>query len=795
MPAPAEPQPGATRPGRGVADPASGAALHALADSASGAAEARDRLELALRHSHTVLFTLDTDLRIGWISEVVGMPREAVIGRRMSELLGPLEGEPLEAIARRVLDTRDPIDFEPTVTWVGQPRTYAARVSPVLTGGVAHHLSVAITDVTELRVSEQREQEVRSTLALALGATGTIAFGADRDGRFLWTAALPEPWEASLVGHVVDDLFPGLTAEREALARRRILDGATRAEFDATIDADERERTYRVVLAPRIEGGERVGVVGTATDVTALRDAERQARLQADQLEALVARRTADLAASEERFRASLDATLDTLAICSAVRDEAGAIADFRVDYANPSWCAVYGNGMRDATGLLLHRDFPYFRPRFMRHVAAVETSEPLRALVGVPADGDVREFEYQLTPFHDGFIAASRDVTERVDAERRLRRSEQRLRDLIEGVDAIVWDEDIRTGLIWVSRQAETMLGYPAEAWTQDADLWRRVIETTDRERVVALLDGPESGEVEYSAVRADGAVRRLRDRMTVVRDEAGTIVRRYGLTMDVTSLRELEVKAFSAERLDALGRFAGQIAHDVDNILWGVELFAQYARKTAVAGGDPVPDLDRVIDGLAHGSSLTRSLLDFARSRPGTPAPLDLGAVIRGFSPIIERLAGPAIALGIDVVEDPAVIVADRAAMEQVLLNLCTNALQAMPDGGRLAISLAIRQLGAAASADAGLPRGRYAELAVQDTGRGMAPDTLGRLGEPFFTTRDGGTGLGLSGVYGIVRTFGGTVRVASRQGEGSTFTILLPITRRQVAPRPEVRRGSSM
>lgn len=779
MPVPAESEPGAP-PDR------------SLADAAREAAEARDRLELALEHSHTILFTLDLDLRIRWVSDVVGMPREAVLGRRMSEVIGEAEGTPLEDIARAVLAAGEPHDFEPDVTWVGVPRVYAARMSPILRDGTAVELSVAITDITELRAAERRQAEVRSALTMALGATGTIAYGQDREGRFEWTVGLPTAWEERFVGRTPADVFPGTFERLEAAARHQILDGAPRAEFEATLDLGTGTlNTIRVTLAPRLRDGEVAGILGTSTDVTALRLAERQARFQADQLEALVQVRTAALAASEERFRASLDATLDTLAICSPVRDEDDEIVDFRIDYANPSWREVYGNGVGEVVGLQLNRDFPYFRPRFARHVTAVVTGTPLRDIIVVPGDGEVRRFEYLLTPFRDGFIVSSRDVTERVDAESRLRRSEQRLRDLLEGVDAIVWEEDVRTGVIWVSRQAEPMLGYPVEQWSMDPDLWRRIIVPEDRDRIVAILDGPVSAEVEYSATRADGTVRRLRDRMTVVTSDSGEMTRRFGLTMDVTSLRELEVKAFSAERLDALGRFAGQIAHDVDNILWGVELFAQYARKTAQKGGDPIPDLDRVIDGLQHGSSLTRSLLDFARSRPGTPVPLDLAEVVHGFSPIVERLAGPAVALTIEVCEDPVVIVADRAAMEQVILNLCTNALQAMDEGGRLDVSVAVRSFSGASAEKAGVAKGKYAELVVHDNGKGMPPEVLARLGEPFFTTREGGTGLGLPGVYGIVKTFNGVVNVESRPGEGARFQVLLPISRLEVTARHEVSR----
>ncbi|MEI7743225.1 MAG: PAS domain-containing protein [Chloroflexota bacterium] len=743
------------------------------------AAEALSRLVELLGYSHTILFALDLDLRVTWISEVDGMPREAVIGRRLGELLPSDEGEGLEDAARNVIATMAPLDLEPTVTWLGRPRTYATRVVPVVEGGRLRWLAVAITDVTELRQVERRERDARAALALAMHETGIRAFGADLERRVQWTAGLPEGWDARLVGHSVGELWPAAAAA-EARAFAEVRAGAERATFDLEIEAPSGPEIHRIVLGPVRDGGVALtGFVATSTEITELRNAASQAHLKAAELELLVTERTSDLAASEERFRVSLDTTLDTLAIVSAVRDAAGGIEDFRIDYANPSWRSVYGHGVERAAGLMLYRDFPYFRSRRAMHLEAVTSGSAVRETVEAPGDRGTRLFDFQLTPFGDGFVVASRDVTERMEAERRLRESERRLRDTIAGIDAIVWDEDVRTGDFWISPQAEAILGYAASEWDADPRLWLGIVVPEDRERVAEVLDGDESADIEYTAAHKDGTHRLLRDRLTVIKDGSGAVVRRYGLTIDITSIRRLEARAFSAERLDALGRFAGQIAHDVDNILYGVGIFARYAREAVQEGGDPQPDLDRVIEGLERGSALTGSLLDFARSRPGRLTRLDLVPVVKSFLPILERLADPAVTLDVELEPGPLVAVADRAAIEQVLLNLATNALQAMPSGGRLTVELRQVRLAAAAAKTAGVARGTYAELVVQDTGMGMDAATLARVGEPFFTTRADGTGLGLPSVFGIVSTHRGAVDVTSTLGEGTRFRVLLPTT----------------
>lgn len=753
----------------------------ATTDPVAGSAaalEAYERLELALAHSHTILFSLDRDLRITWASEVVGMPPEAVLGRQMRDVLGEGEGGPLEAVATRVFQSGKPEDLEPTVNWLGQPRTYATRVAPVRNrDGSVGCLSIAITDVTDLRAVERDQRDMQAALELALRRTGTMAFGLDTDGRFLWVTGIPTEWVTRLTGRTLAELWPA-QAPIEARARREVLAGAEQAEFDILVEDAAPAMIYRVVIAPRLDAaGRRIGVLGTAIDITRVREDERRAREQAAALGALVVARTADLAASEERFRVSLDATPDTIGIVEAVRAEGGTIEDFRIQYANRAWREVYGGGVEDATGRLLYRDFPAFAPRAALHRHAVESGTAVRDTVAVDRPTGTARYEFLLTPFRDGFVVASRDVTEQVEARRRLADNERRMRETVEGIDGVVWEQDVLTGQRYVSPKTEALTGVPADTW-MDGALWRDRIVPEDRDRVMAVVQGDENAEIEYSAVRADGVVRRFRDRVTVVRSDDGRVIRRYGLIHDVTALRQLQARVRSAERLDAVGRFAGEVAHDVENILFGLGILADFARRAVVDGGDPLPDIDGVIEGIQRGSALTRSLLDFARNRPGLPVPVDLGPVLRDFEPILARLAGPEVALTIAVSARALVVVADRAGFEQVLLNLATNALEAMPNGGSLRISLDRIALSATDGRVAGLAKGRYAELLVCDTGVGMPPETLARIGEPFFTTREDGAGLGLPSVFGIVRAFGGTVEATSVPAEGSTFRVLLPL-----------------
>ncbi|NVL53124.1 response regulator, partial [Pseudomonas syringae pv. actinidiae] len=236
------------------------------------------------------------------------------------------------------------------------------------------------------------------------------------------------------------------------------------------------------------------------------------------------------------------------------------------------------------------------------------------------------------------------------------------------------------------------------------------------------------------------------------------------------------------SRRKMEAVGQLTGGLAHDFNNLLMGVtgnmELLLSRIRQ------ERFTELDRYINAALEGSrraaSLTHRLLAFSRRQTLAPKATDVDVLIAGMDELIRRTVGPAIDMQVVASRGLWSTLVDPHQLENSLLNLCLNARDAMPDGGRLLIQTANRQLNASAATQYELPPGRYVELSVTDTGTGMAKEVIDRAFDPFFTTKPTGmgTGLGLSMIYGFARQSGGGVRIGSTLGEGSRICIVLPM-----------------
>jgi PAS domain S-box-containing protein len=250
----------------------------------------------------------------------------------------------------------------------------------------------------------------------------------------------------------------------------------------------------------------------------------------------------------------------------------------------------------------------------------------------------------------------------------------------------------------------------------------------------------------------------------------------------LDRTERLRAEEQIQASQRMEAVGRLAGGVAHEINNALQGVLGFAAFVRK-GLADDDPMlHDVEQIERAGGRAASIAQQLLAFGRRQARRPAHLDLGLVIGEFAPMLRQALGPERELVLEAPEGSLSVHADRAQLEQVLLNLALNARDAMPDGGQLRVSLARREV----PPDAGvrtvggaLPRGSYVTIEARDAGVGIDPSLAASIFEPFFTTKGPGrgTGLGLAVVYGIVRQSGGYVSVESAPGEGATFQIYLP------------------
>jgi PAS domain S-box-containing protein len=302
------------------------------------------------------------------------------------------------------------------------------------------------------------------------------------------------------------------------------------------------------------------------------------------------------------------------------------------------------------------------------------------------------------------------------------------------------------------------------------------------------AFWDWLRAGGSWEQEVRLPGgpAVRHARVTVSPLRAASGAVSHYAIVAEDVSARRALEEQLRHVQRLESIGTLAGGIAHDFNNVLTGAIGLAADVHDALAEDHAARADVVELLGVLRRAAGLTRTLLTFARRESAALSPEPLAEVLEGVARLVRPGLGEHLELGVSPPTGDVVVEADRGQLEQVLVNLATNARDAMPGGGRLVLSGSAVDVGAAQAARHRVTPGAYAMISVEDSGVGMDEATLARIFDPFFTTKDvgKGTGLGLSMVYGIVRQHLGFVEVRSTPGVGSRFDVYLP---RRSAPAP--------
>ena len=293
------------------------------------------------------------------------------------------------------------------------------------------------------------------------------------------------------------------------------------------------------------------------------------------------------------------------------------------------------------------------------------------------------------------------------------------------------------------------------------------------------ARQTGTLPGCLSFWIVRPDGTRRCIHNRYTVKRWEGG-LVDRYVVTTDVTEQRRIEEHLRQAQKMEAMGRLAAGVAHDFNNYLTVMDSYTDLLRMDLEPEAPIQHELAEIARAVEQSKSLVRQLLAFSRLQTGEavhPQVLNVNEVIAKAEDILRRLAGRDIELVTEYGPDLGLVRADPGQIEQVLLNLVTNARDAIVDTGRITIRTA--NVESDLDDEKGNEPAPYVIIAVSDTGVGIDEETQAHIFEPFFTTKENGagTGLGLSTVYGIVRQSGGHIEVESKPGQGTTFIIHLP------------------
>jgi len=376
------------------------------------------------------------------------------------------------------------------------------------------------------------------------------------------------------------------------------------------------------------------------------------------------------------------------------------------------------------------------------------------------------------------------KEVEVRRHAEETLSEVTRRLQLATASAHLGIWDWDIGNNrLIWDDKMYEL---YAADAGTAlyGIEQWERLLHPDDREMVAGALQAAIRGEREYSlehrVLHPDGTLKHIKANGLVIRNAQGEAVRMIGLNQDISEQKALEDQLRQAQKMEAIGQFAGGIAHDFNNILTAIFGFASMV-QLKMAETDPLRfNIDQVLAAAERAAGLTQSLLTFSRKQVLNLRPVNLNEVINKVDKFIGRIIGEDIKLQLVHKADDIVVSADSGQIEQVLLNLATNARDAMPQGGIFSIVTERVDIDQEYIDFYGYGTpGAYARIAVSDSGTGMDAATKKRIFDPFFTTKEvgRGTGLGLSIVYGIVKQHKGFINVYSEPGHGTTFSVYLP------------------
>ncbi|GAB4535666.1 MAG: hypothetical protein Kow0063_20220 [Anaerolineae bacterium] len=375
-----------------------------------------------------------------------------------------------------------------------------------------------------------------------------------------------------------------------------------------------------------------------------------------------------------------------------------------------------------------------------------------------------------------DVILSITRDITARKQMEEELRESERRYRTLFERSNDAIFVVDRRTGRYLDANEAAVRLTgrtLPEIRQSRTKDLSPKGAE--ERLAAVGSADEPVNfGRVTY--VRPDGTERIAFLSAVPLDDE--TV---FGIARDITDEVRLEQQLFQAQKMEALGRLAGGIAHDFNNLLVPIIGYAELGMMKVSPDDDLYRDLEQIEKVAVRAADLTRQILAFSRRQILELQVLDLNEVITDFQKMIQRLLREDIEMHIHLAPSLGQIKGDRVQIEQVLMNLVINARDAMPTGGTLTIETANIFLDDAyfeRYAEEKKP-GHYVMLVVSDTGCGMDAETQKHIFEPFFTTKvsDGGVGLGLATVFGIVKQHQGYIWVYSEPDRGTTFKVYLP------------------
>ncbi|HJS86528.1 MAG TPA: PAS domain-containing protein, partial [Acetobacteraceae bacterium] len=805
-----------------------------------GEAEARRTaalLEAIGASSPDLIYAKDTKGRMLYANPatlaLIGKPAEAVLGRTAAEYADDPEegaahlGTDLRIIAAGATESID----EPYTSPDGTRRVWQSTKAPLRDpAGTVFGLVCISTDSTARREAERRQAFLmaladrlhaapREAMAEAAELLGTH-LGVSRTGY----GEVDEPGGRITVSHehtdgtvppalgthVLAEFGPAIVEELRAGRTVVVADAASDPRTRGASAAHLALGTRSIVTVPLVREG-----ALRATLYVNHRDPRPWTGEEVRLVEEVAARTWAVV--EQARAEAALERTADefrTLAdgiptLCWM------ADPDGHIYWYNWRWHEYTGTTHEQMEGWgwrSVHDPdvLPFVLERWRASIATgtpFEMTFPLRG-----ADGQFRPFLTRIVPVRgaDGrirrWLGVNTDVSEALAREQALRRSEARFRATADALPGMLFVATAAGKNTYVNEGFCAYTGRKREDLLDDR--WVEILHSDDAARASNTWnEAVRTGSpylAEYRFRRHDGAWRWHMVRALPSREADGAIHRWVGTCTDIhdryvleEELRRLtqslearveaevaareaaQARAAHAERMQALGQLAGGIAHDLNNVLQAVQGGTMLIERRARDPESTRRLAKMVLEAVARGASITRRLLSFARRGDLRAEPVDVAALFEGLQDILTHALGASVAVRLDVAPGLPKLLADKGQLETALVNLATNARDAMPDGGTLTLAANSVTVDGDAPHPAGLAHGRYVRVCVKDTGTGMNQATLARVMEPFFTTKPHGkgTGLGLPMAQGFAEQSGGALHVESALGRGTTVTLWLP------------------
>ncbi len=711
----------------------------------------------------------------------------SMIGRHPREVIGK---EAFEKIAERIAAALDGKEQEYESSFLlpdGNEFHFRAHYLPRIgESGVEGFLAV-LQDITTRKSAEGclQESEDRFRALFEKMPSGVAVYeAADNGGDFILkdfnraAERIEKVDRKQVIGKRVTEAFPGVKEFGVFAVFRRVWETGKTEFFPESLYRDGSDSgSWRECWVYKLPSGDLVAVYNDVTErkrsEEALRESQKKHKRVSEHSPAIV-----------YQFMMTQNGDFTFPYISDAVQDMLGV---------SPQ------EAMQDSAALLdlIHPDD---REAFVgKVVQSAQTLKPFHETIRAVIDGRTIWIECRSIPermddggtLWDGFFV---DVTERVQAEESLKEAILRQNQAVKAGNVGLWDWDLKTNKVHYSAEWKRQIGYEDHEISDDLEEWQSRVHPDDLAPTVekvqqSIAEVRKNHRVEFRFRHRDGSYRWILAQAAILQDENGRPSRMVGSHIDLTGRKQMEAEKARLEqqivqgqKLDSIGKLAGGIAHDYNNML-NVILGYSEDLLERLHPEDPMREsVNEIVEASKRSASLTRQLLAFSRKQPLRPEVLDLNRVVKDQERMLQRIIGEDIELKVLLAEKLDRVEVDPSQIMQVILNMASNARDAMPRGGILTIETENVVLDEDyARNHAGVAPGAYVMLSVTDTGCGMDEETREKVFEPFFSTKESGkgTGLGLSTVYGIVKQSRGYIWVYSEPDRGTTFKIYLPAT----------------